>query len=503
MIRSALPASTFSPALPATKAAPSAPSGEAAPADRVELSAPQEPTPGAAQLVDVGHRRELRGCWVATVWNINFPSSPTAPTEKQKEEMVALLDRLKECGFNSIFFQVRPEGDATYASQLEPWSSFVSGKQGKNPGYDPLQFLIDESHARGIEVHAWLNPYRAGAATKDQVPPHIATEHPQHVHPYGSTEWMDPGADVVRQKLVDVCKDLTARYDVDGIHFDDYFYPYPNGNDFPDQLTWNAYQASGGTLSKADWRRENVNKAVREVNQAVKETKDHVRFGISPFGLPAPDRPPGVTGFDQYEGLYADTQKWMNEGWVDYLAPQLYWPTTQPKQPYGPLLNWWADHSKGGRHIFGGNNLADLGKPKYTPEEYKAQVRITRAKYDQGATGNIWWHSAPLMENRQNIVSTFKNELYAQPALTPVLPLAQGKTVAHPQVQVEGNRVRLEHQDEAPLRAWTVYRKDQDRWKLDRILPAEQNEVELAAGQWAIAAAPRHGVESKGVVVNC
>jgi uncharacterized lipoprotein YddW (UPF0748 family) len=483
--------------LPITKAAPQlrAPEQPQAPGDQVDLS----------ELVDVAHTRELRGAWVASVWNINFPSSPNLPVETQKKELEAMLDRLQQSGFNSIFFHVRPEGDALYKSDLEPFSHYLTGTPGKDPGYDPLEYLVQEAHQRNIEVHAWLNPYRAASSlSTKQVAPHIAVTHPEHVHPYGSVRWMDPGADVVREKLVDVCADLTRRYDLDGIHFDDYFYPYPiEGKDFPDNRTWNAYQAGGGTLNRADWRRENVNRAVRDVNQAVAREKDHVRFGISPFGIPAPDKPEGISGFNQYEGLYADTQKWMDEGWVDYLAPQLYWRTDQPKQAYGTLMNWWADHTSGGRYIFGGNDLTSLGKnSKWNVDEYRKEVALTRAKAEQGAQGNLWWNIGPLMENRQNIADVCGDEFYAKPALTPPLSTAAGKTVSHPQVRVEGGTVQIQHTDAAPLRAWTVYRKEGTGWELDRIVAGTQTEFELPPGQWAVAAASKHGVESQGVVVH-
>jgi uncharacterized lipoprotein YddW (UPF0748 family) len=479
---------------PAPAAAP-APVAEQASADRVELS----------DTVEVKHRRELRGAWVATVWNINFPSSANLDADTQKREMRQMLDRLKECGFNSVFFQVRPEGDALYRSELEPMSHYLTGKQGKDPGYDPLAYLVEQAHQRNLEVHAWLNPYRASSSLRtEQVAPHIAVEHPEHVHTYDTTKWMDPGADVVREKLVDVCRDITKRYDVDGIHFDDYFYPYPKeGVTFPDQRTYAAYQAGGGKLSKDDWRRENVNRAVRDVQAAVREEKDYVRFGISPFGLPAPDKPEGTSGFNQYEGLYADTQKWMDEGWVDYLAPQLYWRTDQPKQAYDKLINWWADHSKEGRYIFAGNDLRALGSnPKWNVAEYRKQLELSRAKHPQGSQGNIWWNVAPLLENRQGINQVFQQEFYREPALTPALSTAKNQQVAAPNVTQNGRKVQLAHQDAAPLKAWTVYRQQGQEWKLDRILPGEQKELELPAGQWAIAAASKSGVESRGVLVS-
>ncbi len=465
------------------------------PTDRVEIS---------GQTVPVAHQRELRGAWVASVWNINFPGEPGQPAEQQKFELTAMLDRLKDCGFNAVFFQVRPEGDALYRSENEPWSAWLTGEQGRSPGYDPLEFLIGEAHARNIEVHAWLNPYRAQSGPQQRVAPHIAVEEPEQVHPYGSLKWMDPGAEIVRERLVDVAQDLTRRYDLDGIHFDDYFYPYPlNGVDFSDEKSYSDYQLFGGTLSRADWRRENVNQAVRETAEGVRAVKDHVRFGISPFGLPAPERPEGVSGFDQYEGLYADTQKWMDRGWVDYLAPQLYWPTSSTRQPYETLLSWWADHAREGHYVFAGNDLTSLGKnERWTVDEFREQVEICRSRAEQGSQGNIWYNVGPLMENRQGIADVFQDELYARPALTPPLAGAAGRQVAAPEVRVEGGALQLVHRDDAPLRAWTVYRREGDRWELDRVLPGEKTTLELPAGEWAIAAATKHGNESQGVVVS-
>lgn len=455
------------------------------------------------ELVDVGHFRELRGAWVASVWNINFPSSSKLDKEAQKKEIVKTLDTLQECGFNSVFFQVRPEGDALYSSDLEPWSSSLTGRQGKDPGYDPLQTLIQEAKKRNIEVHAWLNPFRAKAASPNLAHPHIGVTNPEDVHAYGSYLWMDPGSDNVQKRLVDVCNDLLDRYDLDGLHFDDYFYPYPNGKDFPDDETWRKYKAGGGELSRADWRRDNVNRAVRSVDQAVDSHGNHVRFGISPFGIPAPEKPEGIHGFDQYNGLYADTQKWMDQGWVDYLAPQLYWPTTQRGQEYEPLVKWWNEHTSGGRAIFAGNNLSSLGSnSRWTKEEYKRQVELAREHSGPGGAGNIWWHIGPLLENRQNVQKLFKDDLYATPALSPPLPGADKEAVAPPGVTFEKRQLHLANEDARPLKAYTVYRKEDDQWKLDRILPPDQPDLTLSEGEWAVAAVSRQGVESKGVVLK-
>lgn len=464
------------------------------------VSAPQI---GEPQQVDVSHKREMRGAWVASVWNINFPSSSKLGAEAQKAEVVTLLDQLRECGFNSVFFQVRPEGDALYRSELEPWGSSLTGTQGKDPGYDPLQTFIDEAKKRNLEVHAWLNPYRAQSQSREMVAPHIGAQHPELVHQYGNVKWMDPGSEVVRERLVNVCKDLATRYDLDGIHFDDYFYPYPEKNDFPDDATWKAYKDGGGTLSRADWRRDNVNKAVKEVDQAIEDIHDHIRFGISPFGLPAPDRPKGITGFDQYEGLYADTQKWMDEGWVDYLAPQLYWPTNKKGQQYEVLAKWWNEHAKDHRAIFPGNNIQAIGSNKsWTIDEFRKEVEISRKHASSGGAGNLWWNVEPILKDKPGVREFFRDEVYREPALSPVMPEARDRVVQPPKVEVEGHTVKLSYQDEVPQRAYTVYRLGKEKWHLHSILPAGQEEITLADGVWAVAAASKHGVESKGVVVD-
>lgn len=456
----------------------------------------------SAETVPVSHPRELRGAWVASVAHITFPSKPGLDAAQQRAEMLRLLDCLRDTGFNAVFFQMRPEGDALYASHLEPWSRFVGGTQGSDPGYDPLEFAVEQAHARNLEVHAWLNPYRARGLPQSPEPfvaPHLGALLPEHVHRYGQFWWMDPGAPAVRERLVDVVRDLVARYDVDGIHFDDYFYPYPeNEQDFPDDFTWARYQNDGGRLSRADWRRHNVDQAIREVSEAVHDENDAVRFGISPFGIPAPEKPAGILGMDQYVKLYADTQRWMDEGWVDYLAPQLYWPTTQTPQAFEPLLRWWVDHARDGRHIFPGINLAALGtKPVWTPDELRHQFFLMRRR---GAHGAICWNVNPLLEERAGARQLF-HDLYSEPALTPALAGRDNAAVAAPQAELRDSQVRVDPSDDAPLRAWTVYRQEGSGWRLARVVPARETSIPLTPGRWAVAAVSRQGVESPGTVV--
>lgn len=448
----------------------------------------------ADELVPVSHPRQLRGVWVASVSNMHWPARPGLTAEQQRQDLSLMLDRLAEAHFNAVFFQVRPEGDALYRSELEPWSRFLSGRQGQDPGYDPLEFMVEQAHLRGLEVHAWLNPYRAQAippASEPPVSPHLAAIAPENVVRYGPLLWMDPGAPAVRQRLVDVCEDLTRRYDLDGLHFDDYFYPYPDGElPFPDGAS---YAASEQSLSLGDWRRAQVNQAIEEVAETVAEEKAYLRFGISPFGIPAPQKPDGISGLDQYEKLYADTQLWMDRGWVDYLAPQLYWPTTRAAQAYQPLLEWWASHARAGRYIFPGLNLAALGsKSEWDLDEFRKQM-----SFAEPCQGFIIWNVTPILENRQNL----NQELFAGSAvLTPVLSKFADRSVEPPILEQIGSSIQLKYQDPIPWRAFTLYRWQQGAWRLQQILHSPQ--VQLSSGRWAVAAVSRDGAESLGQVIE-
>ncbi len=461
-------------------------------------------SPIRPETVEVSHPRELRGVWVASVGNMHFPSRPGLTPEEGKAELQRLVERISECRLNTIFFQVRPEGDALYASELEPWSRYLTGTQGEEPGYDPLATLIPLAHQRGIEVHAWLNPYRASAKPAQEsrfIAPHLGATSPQNVKPYGSFVWMEPTSPEVRERLVAVCRDLATRYDLDGIHFDDYFYPYPeNGLDFPDNQEWQAYLDEGGQLSRGDWRRAQVNLAVAEVSQAVHQVKPYLRFGISPFGLPAPERPERISGFDQYHKLYADPQAWSDRGYVDYLAPQLYWPTSKKEQALQPLLNWWTDHAVDGRYTFPGLNLNGLGtKPDWTLTEYETELSLVRGRAEQGARGAIWWSAAPLLENRQGVVEQFR-KFYPTAAIAPPLFRYRQQNVAPPRAFLSKDGVRLEHRDPAPLKGWAVYVFRGD-WELHRFVPADRP-LDLAPGSYAVSAVTRYGNESRAQLVE-
>ncbi len=293
--------------------------------------------------------REFRAVWVATVANIDWPSEPGLPVHRQQSELIDILNRVRMLGLNAIILQIRPTADAFYQSDLEPWSYYLTGQNGvaPDPFYDPLAFATEEAHRRGLDLHVWLNPYRAGhpTAPDSKAMNHVANRFPDAVLAYGTQLWMDPGAPEIADHSLAVIMDVVERYDIDGVHMDDYFYPYTvrdeEGNTvaFPDSA---AYAAYGESMDIGDWRRQNVDRFIERVYASIKERKPWVLFGLSPFGIWRPGHPEGVTGFDQYEGLYADARKWLRNGWVDYYTPQLYWPMDSQGQPYGPLLDWWV-----------------------------------------------------------------------------------------------------------------------------------------------------------------
>ncbi len=377
--------------------------------------------------------REFRGVWVASVDNIDWPSRRGLSTAAAKRELITLLERARAAGLNAVIFQVRPAGDALYASKLEPWSEYLTGRQGvaPKPAWDPLAFAVQEAHARGLELHAWFNPYRARhpSATGPLSSRHLTRRRPELVKTYGTHLWMDPGEPAVREHTVRVILDVVTRYDIDGVHLDDYFYPYkergPGGGlaDFPDARSYARYLSSGGTLARDDWRRDNVDQLVQELYHRIHETKPGVKFGVSPFGIWRPGFPDQIRGFDAYTELYADARKWLREGWVDYFAPQLYWPVAQQAQAYPVLLRWWAEQNVFGRHLWPGNHSNRVGEQSRTPwrtSEIVSQVAATRA--EAGAGGNIHFSAKVFLENRDSIATRMARQSYGAPALVPPSP---------------------------------------------------------------------------------
>ena len=389
--------------------------------------------------------REFRGVWVATVANIDWPSKPGLPTETQKAELIAILDKTKSLNMNAVVFQVRPMADALYPSELEPWSEYLTGRGGTppEPFWDPLQFAVDEAHARGLEIHAWFNPYRARHPSAKTPSPadHMVQARPDLAKKYGTHYWLNPTNPEVQAHSLAVILDVVKRYDVDGVHMDDYFYPYKEkdeaGNllDFPDNDTWTAYTEAGGKLSRDDWRRDAVNQFVKKLYTSVKAAKPWVKVGISPFGIWKPGHPPGIAGFNQYEGLYADAKLWLNEGWVDYFVPQLYWPIAQEKQSFPKLLDWWVGENAKSRHLWPGLYTSRVtGEAKGWPaKEVVDQIEVTRRT--PGSTGVIHFSMKALVNNPGGVADAVKSA-YAEPALVPATPwLAQGDPPAAPKVE--------------------------------------------------------------------
>jgi len=372
---------------------------------------------------------EFRGVWVATVENIDWPSEPGLPVKKQQAEVVEILDMHQQNGMNAIIFQARPAADAFYPSELEPWSKYLTGYPGRapEPFYDPLKFWIEECHKRGMEFHAWLNPYRVAQDYRQPLAGnHIAFKHPEWILKYGGRLYFDPALPETRDFVTRVVIDIVSRYDVDAIHFDDYFYPYPLQEEFPDTASFRNYPRAWPKKYKADWRRENVDILIRQLSKAIRETKPWVKFGISPFGVwrnrkddpRGSDTQAGATNFDH---LYANVIKWQQKGWIDYLLPQLYWQIGHPAVDFRHLANWWKNHSYG-RGMYIGHGVYRIDPESATPEwalpgELPEQVKTVRRIEEIG--GSAFYSSNHFKRNLLGFQDSLKNRLYRKPALVP------------------------------------------------------------------------------------
>ena len=430
-------------------------------------------------------QREFRGAWVATVKNIDWPSKPGLSTSEQKAELLAILERAARLKLNAIIFQVRSICDALYASPIEPWSPYLTGTMGKppQPFYDPLTFAIAEAHKRGLELHAWFNPYRAllkGAGNQPSAK-HVSNSRPELVRDYGSYLWLDPGEKKVQDYSLSVVMDVVKRYDVDGVHFDDYFYPYPEKErsgrylEFPDAASWKKFGA-GGKLNRDDWRRENVNAFIERVYNSIKEVKPWVKFGISPFGIWRPGNPRQIQGMDSYEQLYGDSRKWLVNGWVDYLAPQLYWRIDPPQQSFPVLLSWWVEQNQRGRLLFAGLNTAKTAgdTASWPNEEILKQIEITR-RYP-GISGHIHWNLHSLLQN-QLLDARLTKGLYAEPALIPPAEWLDSKKPARPSLHATtrtGGKVRAAWKPAEGEKAWLwLLQVRRDKQWTNEVLPGD------------------------------
>lgn len=461
--------------------------------------------------------REFRGVWLASVKNIDWPSRPGLTTAQQKAELRALLDQARRLHLNAVILQVRPSCDALYSSKIEPWSEFLTGRMGQapTPFYDPLAFAVEEAHQRGLELHAWFNPYRArhAAALSPVSSGHVSKLRPHLVKTCGHSLWLDPGAREVQQYSLSVVLDVVRRYDIDGVHFDDYFYPYPEKDErgrplpFPDGSSWRQYQDGGGRLGREDWRRENVNLFILRISQSIKAVKPWVKFGIAPFGIWRPGHPPQVNGLDAYDQLYADARKWLRDGWVDYLAPQLYWGEERRETSFSALLSWWTEQNTHHRHLWPGLDISRVGRSR-TPEEIADQVRTTRAK--AGADGNILWGAGALTENRRGLADVLARHVYAQRALTPAYPWLDQERPGRPQLSAKAREsgevtVTCRPTGSEPIAWWVVQARVGDAWTTT-VLPGTQLETTftLANKPEVIAVSPvnRFGNASVAAVLE-
>ncbi|MES2809794.1 MAG: family 10 glycosylhydrolase [Bacteroidota bacterium] len=371
-------------------------------------------------------KREFRGAWVATVANIDWPT-PGSTVDQQKQKLLGILDQHQRTNLNAVMFQVRPAADAFYGKSREPWSKWLMGKQGQVPVpfYDPLEFAITEAHKRGIELHAWFNPYRAttdnkySALAKD----HITNMHPEWFFTYGGLKTFNPGLPEVREYIVQVILDVVDNYDVDGIHMDDYFYPYAvAGQKINDA---EAYQQYGSEFADIrDWRRDNVNKLIKMISDSVHTHKPRLKFGISPFGIWAnkSQNPEGsdTRGGDSYYGLYADSRKWIKEGWLDYINPQIYWNIGYRLAAFENLLSWWSENTNN-RHLYVGQAAYRINERVLAafkrPGELPDQIKLIRE--NPRAQGSVFFSSQSLTDNRLGFTDSLKTVYYKYPALPP------------------------------------------------------------------------------------
>ena len=437
----------------------------------------------AASPLPPSPAREFRGVWVASVNNIDWPSKPALPVAQQKAELRALLDTAAQLKLNAVILQVRPSCDALYASPFEPWSEYLTGRMNlaPQPLYDPLTFAIEQAHQRGLELHAWFNPFRAHHPTgKSGISTnHISRTQPALVKNFGANLWLDPGEKAAREYSLKVILDVVQRYDLDGVHLDDYFYPYPEKDaqgkylDFPDWASWSRYIKAGGKLNRQDWRRDNVNQFVERLYHNVKARKPWVKVGISPFGIWRPGQPASVRGLDSYETLCADSRAWLARGWLDYFTPQLYWLIDAKEQSFSVLLQWWAEQNPQQRHLWPGCAASRVGHG-WPAEEILNEIKLTRRQ--SGVTGHVCWSMKALRENRLNLTDKLRSELYTQPALVPASTWLDGTPPATPQLTVTNSaradliKISWVPGGEEKVWLWVIQSQRANQWTTE-ILP--------------------------------
>ncbi|HYW31661.1 MAG TPA: family 10 glycosylhydrolase [Gemmatimonas sp.] len=464
---------------------------------------PVTPPPPTALIVPP-IAREFRGLWIATVANIDWPSRTGLTPAAAQAELLAILDRARDVGLNAVILQVRASGDAMYSSTLEPWSRALTGTQGSDPGWDPLAFAVDAAHQRGLELHAWFNPFRGGNAgdTVRLAPTHLGRRSPSVVRLYCGALWFDPASPVVQNQAINVVKDVIARYDVDAVHIDDFFYPYPTtacpGLDFPDGAEFDAYRAGGGALARADWRRDNVNRFVERLYAESHASRATIRVGISPFGIWRPGNPPGIVGLDSYASIYADSRLWLQRGWADYLAPQLYWSIASTGQSFNALTDWWTAQNSMRRHLWPGlaaYRVADGTTSAYAAGEIVAQVSALRQRAGGagGPTGAVLYNTSSVMSNRDGLLTAL-TATFAARALVPATPWLDAVVPQPPTMSVSSAsaagapvlRVAISGDGGEPLSWWLLRWRNATGWS-QRLVPVSTRTVDVPAGAGAAA----------------
>lgn len=404
----------------------------------------------------------MRGLWVATVGNIDWPSKRGLSREDQGKELIEILDRAQKWNFNTIIFHVRPAADAVYRSSFEPWAAYLTGVQGRDPGYDPLELAIAQAHARGLQVHAWVNPFRAGNS-RDSLAlarTHVFHERRDLVRVYGSQLWLDPGDPEAQDRSIAAIDDIVRRYDVDGIHVDDYFYPYEEEDSlkrtipFPDDSTYAQY---GHGMDRGDWRRDNINKFIERMYREVHAIKPNVVVGISPFGIWRPGNPSSVNGLDAFASIYADSRKWLQSGWVDYFVPQLYWAIGAEHQSFPQLLEWWIQQDTLRRYVWPGMAAYRVyaARNALGRNEMPAQVRITRQS--EALPGEVYFNTkSVVLRDGGRIAKDLAKELYASPAIVPPFTWIDSVPPAEPRIVVSQNVLVASSDSTEPARGFVA-----------------------------------------------
>ncbi|WP_431869778.1 glycoside hydrolase family 10 protein [Nocardiopsis eucommiae] len=389
-------------------------------------------------------KHQMRAEWIAGVHNIDWPTEQGQPPEQQQADLTDLYDEAVDNGLNAVFVQIRPTADAFWPSPYEPWSEWLTGEQGGDPGYDPLEFAVEEAHARNLEFHAWYNPYRV-AMHDDRnalVEDHPARQNPDWVFDYGGQLYYDPGVPEAREFVIEAMMHSVENYDLDGVHFDDYFYPYPvSGEEIPDEATYAEHGAGFDDI--ADWRRNNVDLMVQGMSEAVNSVKPYVKFGISPFGIwrNSGTDPNGsdTNGSQSYDNQFADSRKWVLEGWLDYINPQVYWEIGLPVADYSVLVPWWEEVAEGtGTHLYIGQAAYKVGNAGAWQDPNELSSHLDFNRDHPGVQGDVYFSATSLRTNAREAMGILVEDHYSSPALVPVKEDLGGTVPAPPKVTADG-----------------------------------------------------------------